>query len=177
MVVVGDSYVGKSCIVNIFMRNTFISDSAYIPTIVDYYRKNIWYETENVLLDISDTAGDEVYMPVTEEHIRKGDCFICVFALDNLDSFTRALSLIDKIKLIKNSNPPIILVGNKLDKKDDTVIDTAVCQQKAKQYSVPYIETSAKCGLNIEEVFWSLICLTQIYKEVKSNTSHCCKIC
>ena len=47
VVVVGDSLVGKSCIINAFVRKTFISDSAYMPTIIDYYRRNVMYEGEN----------------------------------------------------------------------------------------------------------------------------------
>ena len=41
IVVVGSSLVGKSSIVNVFIRNTFITESAYMPTIVDSYRKEV----------------------------------------------------------------------------------------------------------------------------------------
>ena len=92
VVVVGGSEVGKSSII------TF--DSAYIPTIVDYYRKNVMFGGESYLLDISDTPGYDIYSQITEDHIKKGDCFLCVFVVDDMDSFTKIDFFMNKIKLL-----------------------------------------------------------------------------
>ena len=135
VVVVGESGVGKSCIVKVVVRDTFISDSAYTPTIVDYYRKNVTFGRENYLLDISDTAGDDIYAPITENHIRKGDCFLCVFSVHDKDSFTKIEFFMNNINLLK-PNKPVILIGNKCDK--DRVVTWLQCQQRARDYKVPY---------------------------------------
>lgn len=123
--------VGKSCIVSVFVRSTFITDSAYMPTMIDSYRRNVTYDGENVLLDIADTAGDIIYFPVTEDYIRKGDAFFCVFALDDQDSFSRVQFFLDKIKLLNCNDPPIILPDNKSDK--DRVVDDVLCKELARQ--------------------------------------------
>ena len=51
-------------------------------------------------------------MPVTEDEIRKGVCFLCVFALDDLDSFEKTGFFIEKIRTVNPNNPPIVLIGN-----------------------------------------------------------------
>ena len=179
VVVVGDSLVGKSCIINAFVRKTFISDSAYMPTIIDYYRRNVMYEGENYLLDIADTAGDNLYMPVTEDEIRKGVCFLCVFALDDLDSFEKTGFFIEKIRTVNPNNPPIVLIGNKSDK--DRVVEKAHCEDQARRYKVLYLETSANHGKNIDLAFLLLIESfryskdLQLHKERKS--CQCCIVC
>lgn len=113
IVVVGGSLVGKSCLVNRFMSGIFLMD--YVPTLVDSYRKQATIDRENCLIDISDTSGDELFGGVRESELRKGDGFVCVFSVDSLDSFDQLNDYIKQIQLVKPSNPPILLVGNKCD--------------------------------------------------------------
>lgn len=45
-----------------------------------------------------------------------------------------------------------VLVGNKSDMKESRVIPTNEGENLAKQYNIPFFETSAKTGSNVEEV-------------------------
>ena len=57
LVLVGDTAVGKSCLVTAYLENVF--DENYMPTVLDVYRgiKNV--DGKEVSLEIHDTAGDE----------------------------------------------------------------------------------------------------------------------
>ena len=181
VVVVGSSYVGKSCIVNMFTRNTFLTDS-YTPTIVDSYRKVVNIDGEDYLLEVIDTAGDEIYRPLTEDELRKGDGFLCVFALNDLDSFEETSTLIKKIYLVQPNTPAIVLIGNKYNKEDRQV--EYICgKQQGNCFGIPYLETCAECGYNVKEAFDLVVRMIRRSKDLKESaqenfkTRQCCIIC
>jgi small GTP-binding protein len=182
LVVLGSSMVGKSSIVNVFVRNTFLTDSVYMPTMVDYYRKYVTLHDESYLLQIINTAGDKTYCTLTEDEIRKGDGFLCVFGVNDLDSFEETPDFIKKIRLCKpNSNPVIVLVGNKCDVEEDRMVDSMLGEARASYFGIPYMETSALFGLNINEAFLSVLGLIRHAKHFQSSTKDdssklCCTI-
>ena len=108
LVVVGAPFVGKTSMIDRFMRNRFSSE--YIPTMIDFYSTEVCIGQESYAVDICDTSGDEIYDRLTEDHLRTGDGFLCVFSVDKYHSFEKALTFIDKIYLVKPDNPPIVLI-------------------------------------------------------------------
>ena len=78
--------VGKSAITIQFIQNHFIND--YDPTIEDSYTKQVVIDEETCFLDILDTAGQEEYSAMRPQYMRTGNGFFCVFAVDNMKSFT-----------------------------------------------------------------------------------------
>lgn len=182
--VVGANIVGKSSLVNMFVRNIYLSEEEYIPTIVDNYRKQVVIDEESCLIEIIDTSGDEIYDVLLEDQLRKCDGFICVFAVDNLDSFEKASYFITKIRVVKPNNSPIILVGNKSDcGRQKRQVDRILGRCRANFYSIPYIETSAKQCVNVSAVF--LLSVRQIRskkdesmkEEREEKEEQRCKIC
>lgn len=178
LILVGASQVGKSSLVNMFVRNVFLNECDYVPTLEDSYRKIVSVEGENCFLDIMDTSGDPALYPVIEDQIRKGDGFLCVFALDDMYSFEQVTHFINKIRLIKE-DPPILLVGNKCDKsRNEWKVDSTVAKACAESYDISYIETSSKDHVNIDQSFFALIRLTQCQKlNNTEKNEHCCMIC
>lgn len=126
VVVVGDSQVGKSSMVNMFVRSVFLSDSDYVPTMLDSYRKNVNVDGQSYLLDIIDTAGDDVYNGVTEDAIRKGDGYLSVFSIDDYSSLAKASDFIKKIEAINPKKPLIIMIGNKCDRESNRQVTSLV---------------------------------------------------
>ena len=178
LILVGASLVGKSSLVNMFVRNVFLNECDYVPTLEDSYRMIVSVEGENCLLDIVDTSGDPGLYPVVENQVRKGDGFLCVFALDDMYSFEQVVHFINKIRLVKD-DPPILLVGNKCD-KNEWKVDSTVAKACAESYNIPYIETSSKDHININQSFLSITSfrlkkLNNI--ENNANIRHCCTIC
>ncbi len=49
-----------------------------------------------------------------------------------------------------------ILIGNKCDWEEKRVVSTEQGQQLANELGIPFLEVSAKSGINIDEAFYSL---------------------
>lgn len=172
--------MGKSSIVNVFIRNAFISDSAYMPTIIDSFRTQIMVEGESCLLEIIDTAGDALYSSLTEDQLKKGDGFLCVFGVNDGDSFEQTNTLIKKVHLVKRNNPAILLVGNKCDEATERKVDSIRGEARASHYGIPYVETSALNGINIKEAFSLVVRLIRLSKHIQASSTEdrqCCTIC
>jgi len=56
-----------------------------------------------------------------------------------------------------DSNIPFILVGNKADLSGSRQVQLATANNKATEWQVPYVETSAKTRENVDKVFYDLM--------------------
>ncbi|PRP86020.1 hypothetical protein PROFUN_05791 [Planoprotostelium fungivorum] len=151
LVVVGSGGVGKSALVIQFIKNTFVE--VYNPTIEENYRRNWSVDGGVYLLDILDTAGQEDFQIVTEQYIKAGDGFLLVYSIEDRQSFDNILTFRDQILRVKDATRfPMLLVGNKCDLVNRS-ISTEEGVSLARSFECPVLETSAKEGTNIEEVF------------------------
>ncbi|XP_037699653.1 GTPase NRas-like [Choloepus didactylus] len=142
LVVVGAGGVGKSTLTIQLIRNHFVDE--YDPTIEDSYQKQVVIDGETCLLDILDTAGQEEYSAMRYQHMRTGESFLCVFAINNSKSFADMNLYREQIKQVKDSDDvPMLLVRNKCDLPTRTV-DTKQSRELAESYRIPFIENSAK---------------------------------
>jgi len=156
LVVMGDGAVGKSCLTLQFTRKQFIED--YDPTIEDAYRKSWDVDGHNVTLDILDTAGQEEYDSMRAFHIQGGAGFVCVYSITSMDSYKRIITILKEIRRLKDKERfPTILVGNKADLEDKREVETELGQQLADEFNTDFLETSAKHGQNVDEVFVLLV--------------------
>ncbi|KAM9965776.1 hypothetical protein ACTFIR_005950 [Dictyostelium discoideum] len=113
---------------------------------------------EAVLLDILDTAGQEEYSAMRDQYVRTGDCFMIVFSIDSRTSFEEVSQLKEHIERVKDRDDvPIIIVGNKVDLESRRQVSRIEADRLARSLRVPYIETSAKTRINIEEAFFTLV--------------------
>ncbi|KAJ5068497.1 ras-like protein [Anaeramoeba ignava] len=168
IVVVGGGGVGKSALTIQFVHSKFIE--TYEPTIEDSYRRQVEIDTEVLLLEILDTAGQEEYAIIRDTHLRSGDGFMLVFSLTSKVSFQEISLLRDQIIKSKDSeNLPILIVGNKSDLAKERKVDSKEAQALAKTYNCQYIETSAKTRTNVDEAFFALAKL--IRKKAGYSTS------
>ncbi|XP_064634259.1 GTPase HRas isoform X4 [Lineus longissimus] len=165
LVVVGAGGVGKSALTIQLIQNHFVEE--YDPTIEDSYRKQVVIDGETCLLDILDTAGQEEYSAMRDQYMRTGEGFLCVFAVNNNKSFEDINQYREQIKRVKDADEvPMVLVGNKVDLPTRTV-DTKNGNQMADRYSIPYVETSAKTRLGVDDAFYTLVREIRKYKEKK----------
>ncbi|KAI8494238.1 PREDICTED: GTPase HRas-like isoform X2 [Branchiostoma belcheri] len=163
LVVVGDGGVGKSALTIQLIQNHFVQE--YDPTIEDSYRKQVVIDGETCLLDILDTAGQEEYSAMRDQYMRTGEGFLCVFAINNDKSFEDIAMYREQIKRVKDSDEvPIVLVGNKCDLPARTV-ENKQAFALAKSYGVPYVETSAKTRMGVDDAFYTLVREIRAYKE------------
>uniref|UniRef100_A0A0D3EZY2 Uncharacterized protein n=3 Tax=Oryza TaxID=4527 RepID=A0A0D3EZY2_9ORYZ len=151
-VTVGDGAVGKTCMLISYTSNTFPTD--YVPTVFDNFSANVVVDGNTVNLGLWDTAGQEDYNRLRPLSYRGADVFLLAFSLISKASYE------NWIPELKHYAPgvPIILVGTKLDLRDDkqffvdhpgaVPITTAQGEELRKQIGAPYyIECSSKTQL------------------------------
>lgn len=171
LVVVGAGGVGKSALTIQLIQNHFVDE--YDPTIEDSYRKQVVIDGETCLLDILDTAGQEEYSAMRDQYMRTGEGFLLVFAVNSAKSFEDIGTYREQIKRVKDAEEvPMVLVGNKCDLQA-WAVDMNQARDVAKQYGVPFVETSAKTRMGVDDAFYTLVREIRKDKERgKKNRKH-----
>ena len=155
LLLLGDSSVGKTSILLKYISNKF--DESSISTVgVDYMDKIIDYNKFKIKLQIWDTSGEEKFRTITKNFYRNADGLLVVFDLTKKESYDHIKSWINEAKE-NNDKLKTILIGNKLDLKDERMVTIDVAKQFAEKNNLKYIETSAKDGTNINESFQAII--------------------
>ena len=155
LLLLGDSSVGKTSILLKYISNKF--DESSISTVgVDYMDKIIDYNKFKIKLKIWDSSGEEKYRKITKNFYRNADGLLVVFDLTKKESFSHVQSWINEAKE-NNDKLKTLLIGNKLDLKDERIVAIDVAKQFAEKNNLKYIETSAKDGTNINESFQAII--------------------
>ncbi|KAK6301547.1 hypothetical protein J4Q44_G00276000 [Coregonus suidteri] len=138
VVVVGNGAVGKSSMIQRYCKGIFTKD--YKKTIgVDFLERQLLVNDEDVRLMLWDTAGQEEFDAITKAYYRGG-------------SFEAISSWWEKVE-IEVGNIPTVLVQNKIDLLDDTVIKNEEAEVWAKKLKLRFYRTSVKEDLNVNEVF------------------------
>ena len=85
LVLVGDTSVGKSCLITNYLQNTFTED--YEPTVLDVYKgvKNV--NKKQVNIEVHDTSGDEHLGVNRKVQYQNADCFMICVAVNSQTSF------------------------------------------------------------------------------------------
>jgi len=166
LVIVGGGGVGKSALTIQLIQNHFIDE--YDPTIEDSYRKQVTIDDETCLLDILDTAGQEEYSAMRDQYMRTGQGFLCVYAITSRTSFDEVSAFREQILRVKDADKvPLVICGNKCDLETERQVSKTEGQDLAKSFDCPFLETSAKARINVEEGFFALV--REIRKQ--NNTS------
>ncbi|XP_075345754.1 ras-like protein 2, partial [Mycteria americana] len=156
LVVLGGGGVGKSALSVRFVQSYFVPD--YDPTIEDSYAKLCTVDGVPARLDILDTAGQEEFGAMREQHLRAGDGFLLVFAIDDRESFGVLPRLHGQILRVKDRDDvPAVMVGNKADLLPQRQVPREEAQAFARQNRLRYLEASAKTQLNVDEAFHELV--------------------
>jgi small GTP-binding protein len=121
VLVIGDSGVGKSCLLLRFCDNHFTA--THLATIgIDYKMKNIEVEGKRVKVQAWDTAGQERFKTITQTFYRGAMGIILTYAVNDRASFGNIESWMKQIKEHASDDVCKILIGNKSD-VDDRCID------------------------------------------------------
>ncbi len=151
VLLIGDSGVGKSCLLLRFADNSF--NSSFISTIgVDFKVKTLEVNGSKVKMQIWDTAGQERFRTITSSYYRGAHAIMIVFDVTDVESFNNVRNWLQEIDKFANDAVNKILVGNKSDLPNRQV-DTAQARDFAASLGIPYIETSAKTSANVEQAF------------------------
>ncbi|CAB1335149.1 unnamed protein product [Coregonus sp. 'balchen'] len=116
LLVLGDSGVGKTCLLCRFTDNEF--NSSHISTIgVDFKMKTLQVDGIKVRVQIWDTAGQERYQTITKQYYRRAQGIILVYDITSSSSFQHILKWASDVDEFAPDKVQRILVGNKADEE------------------------------------------------------------
>ncbi|XP_042588904.1 ras-related protein Rab-6A isoform X2 [Cyprinus carpio] len=152
LVFLGEQSVGKTSLITRFMYDSF--DNTYQATIgIDFLSKTMYLEDRTIRLQLWDTAGQERFRSLIPSYIRDSAAAVVVYDITNVNSFQQTTKWIDDVRTERGSDVIIMLVGNKTDLADKRQVSIEEGERKAKELNVMFIETSAKAGYNVKQLF------------------------
>ena len=153
LVLLGDSSVGKSSIVNRFVSDDF--NTFQESTIgASFLTKDIINDKdEEIRLEIWDTAGQERYRSLAPMYYRCARIALVIYDVTSDESFQGAINWINELNE-KNENCNIYLIGNKIDLLEDydNTLKNKVIEY-CKKTNIKNFYLSAKNNQNIKETF------------------------
>ena len=167
-VVVGDGAVGKTALLITYTTNSF--PGQYIPTVYDNYSANVMVEGNPVSLSLWDTAGQEEYDRLRPISYPDTQCFLLCFSIVSPDSFSNVVNKWAPEVRHYATEVPIILVGTKVDLRDDKETVEKLRKNNKAPITYPqglagakdvgaakYLECSAFNSTGIKEIFDAVI--------------------
>jgi len=155
LLLIGDSGVGKTCILVRFSEDAF--NSTFISTIgIDFKIRTVEIEGKKIKLQIWDTAGQERFRTITTAYYRGAMGIMLVYDVTNEKSFDNIRNWIRNIEENASADVEKMILGNKCDLQESRVVSTERGRVLAEEHGVKFMETSAKSGLNVETAFMTL---------------------
>ena len=153
LIVIGDSGVGKSCLTNNAIKNTF--DDDYNATVgFEFFTFNIRFNNKVVKLQIWDTCGQELYRSLITNFYRNSSLAIMVYAINEKKTFDNTETWLRELRTLANPDVKVFLIGNKIDLEKEREVTT---EQGENFYKINklnlFMEASAKTGINAQNIF------------------------
>ncbi|XP_028582044.1 ras-related protein Rab-39A [Podarcis muralis] len=170
LIVLGDSTVGKSCLLHRFTEGRFPGPMHSDPTVgVDFFSRLVEIEPgKRIKLQLWDTAGQERFRSITRSYYRNSVGGLLVFDITNRSSFEHVYDWLQEAKMhVHPFQIVFILVGHKCDLETQRQVTREEAEELASACGMKYIETSAKDATNVEESFTVLT--KDIYELVKKG--------
>ncbi|CAL8350140.1 unnamed protein product [Arctogadus glacialis] len=166
LLLIGDSGVGKSCLLLRFADNTYTE--TYISTIgVDFKIRTIDMDGKTVKLQIWDTAGQERFRTITSSYYRGAHGIIIVYDVTEQESYNNISQWLQEIERYACQNVSRLLLGNKCDLVAKKVVASSTAQELASSLHIPFIETSARSSDNVERAFLTMA--SEIHRRLASD--------
>ena len=155
LIVLGDAAVGKTTLVNKFLRKEQFGD--YRPTIgINITTQNYHvqgYKDDIIQFLIFDLAGQEFFKRVRHEYYIGVNCAFIVYDVTRKDTFKEATNFWFNDARKEMGNIPIVLVGNKIDLIEQREVSTEEGIAIASKLHSSFIETSALENINVQDTF------------------------
>ena len=174
VLLLGNSYVGKTCILLRFSEDIFKEN--YDVTIgLNYRIKSMTVENNPIKMQIWDTSGEEKFKAIAKNFYRGAHGVLLVYDICQKNSFLDVKSWIEQIiENADNDDIVMILCGNKCDNEKERKITKEEGGNLAKNYGIPFFECSAKNNININEIFETMA--QKIFTKVGNRQSSSVKL-
>lgn len=155
LLLIGDSGVGKSCLLIRFADDTFTE--SFISTIgVDFKIRTISVGGKVVKLQIWDTAGQERFRTLTTAYYRSAHGIIMVYDVNEKETYLHIDQWLEEVERYACDGVNKVLVGNKCDLLGKRQVEYDVARSFAERLQISFIETSAKDRTNVDNVFYTM---------------------
>ena len=152
LIFIGNEMVGKSCILQRFLEDTFIEQ--YNPTIgLEFNSKDEIIDNQKVQFLIYDTAGQDKFRALIPMYTRDANIIILVYDITSKDSFLGLTDWLKDLTNIKKDEVIFVVVGNKKDLDDKKEVKSEEGEKFAKENNFLFAEVSAKTGEGFKELF------------------------
>ncbi len=180
IVLLGDGAVGKTALKNRYMGKSFTGD--YLMTIgADFASKEIVVDGINLKFQIWDLAGQPRFGAVRDLYYHGCMGGLVVYDVTRPDTYMHMTEWIKELwENNGKGNIPFVLVANKIDLRNQ--FPNAITEEYGKEYAkqltstisqtnfaIPYTETSAKTGVNVDLAFELLG--REIIRFIKGNAA------
>jgi len=151
-IIIGDTGVGKSCLLLQFTDKRFRNDHD-LTIGVEFGARMVSVGGKDIKLQIWDTAGQESFRSITRSYYRGAAGALLVYDITRKDSFLHLAKWLDEARQNGNPGMVVMLVGNKTDLEGKRMVSTEEGQRFAQEHGLLFLETSAKSAVNVEEAF------------------------
>ncbi len=153
LIIIGDTGVGKSCLMLRGTKNEFREDHD-VTIGVEYGSFSLKINSKSVKILIWDTAGQETFQSVAKVFYKGSHCIFLVYNITDEKSFEKLQHWLKEIRETASANAMIVLVGNMLDLESKRTVS----KEKGEEFKIrenldAFVETSAKSGQNVQELF------------------------
>ena len=162
VVLVGDSFVGKTNIMSKYIKNEFHEDSKATVG-VEFGSKQFTVEGHSIKAQIWDTAGQERYKAITSAYYKGAKGAFIVYDVTRKQTFDSVEKWVNDVTAVADKKITIILIGNKCDLEDQRQITKEQGEEKANKLELAFLETSAFSGENLDKAFDMMI--NEVYKK------------
>lgn len=160
LLLVGDSGVGKSCLLLRFVEDKF--NPLFITTIgIDFKIRTIESKGKKIKLQVWDTAGQERFRTITTAYYRGAMGIVLIYDVTDARTFENVENWFETVTQHANDDAQIFLVGNKSDDEENRQVSRDQGQQLAQKLNIPFLEASAKTNENVEAIFYELASVIQ----------------
>ena len=186
LVVLGNTFVGKSCLLHRFTDGVFAGPAMMATVGVDWSIRTVELEPPpkvalaggragagagaaaepaaarlRVKLTLWDTAGQERFRSLAQSYYRGSDGVILCYAMDSRETFEAIGSWLDDIDKAMPKGIPRVLVATKADLAASAadaaaIVDEDEGEDLARRHGVKFYSTSAYTGAGVDAPFLSL---------------------
>lgn len=158
VLLVGDSGVGKSSILQRFVKGTF-QDQQPTTIGVDFSTIEMELYNKRVKLMIWDTAGQEKFRALTSTFYRGAKGVILVYDVTRASTLNSLSDYwLQELDMYASSAEPVrMIIANKVDMGEQREVSWAQGMDFAKACGSLFVEASAKSGVAISTAFEELV--------------------
>ncbi|XP_031721613.1 ras-related protein Rab-19-like [Anarrhichthys ocellatus] len=153
IILIGESNVGKTCLVQNFKSGLF-SERQQNTIGVDFTVRTVDIDGKRVKMQVWDTAGQERFRTITQSYYRSAHGAIIAYDITRRPTFESMAHWMKEVELYGASNVVLVLIGNKCDLEQERQVPfEEACNLAEEKNILAALETSAKESQNVEEAF------------------------